>query len=173
MANRDILAIGTSAGGVEALLFLVKRIPPSFPAAILITIHLASQNRSMLDEILSRAGPLPAHFAKNNDPLRKGHIFIAPPGRHLLIDGETLSLGIGPRENNVRPAIDPMLRSAAVCCGHRAVGVVLTGCQVGTLPHELARKSIEMLARDVLPYTRGTAQGQKEKDELQKSPVVM
>jgi two-component system, chemotaxis family, protein-glutamate methylesterase/glutaminase len=127
MANRDIVAIGTSAGGVEALLFLARNFPPNFPAAILVTLHLPSQSRSALDEILSRAGPLPAAFAGDRQVFRKGRIYIAPPGRHLLIDGEHLSLGIGPRENNVRPAIDPMMRSAAVCCGPRAVGVVLTG----------------------------------------------
>jgi two-component system chemotaxis response regulator CheB len=127
MANHDIVAIGTSAGGVEALLFLAARLSPRFPAAIVVTIHLPSNARSTLDEILSRAGPLPAAFAGGGDALSKGRIFIAPPGRHLLIDGERLSLGSGPRENNARPAIDPMLRSAAVCCGSRAIGVVLTG----------------------------------------------
>lgn len=127
MANRNILAIGTSAGGVEALLFLAKLLPATFPAAILVTIHLPSQSRSSLDEILSRAGPLPAVFARHGEALRPGRIFLAPPGRHLLLDGETLALGIGPRENNARPAIDPMLRSVAVCCGYRSIGVVLTG----------------------------------------------
>jgi two-component system chemotaxis response regulator CheB len=127
MANHDIVAIGTSAGGVEALLFLAARFSPRFPAAIVVTIHLPSDNRSVLDKILGKAGPLPAAFAGDGDALNKGHIFIAPPGRHLLIDGDRLALGGGPRENNARPAIDPMLRSAAVCCGSRAIGVVLTG----------------------------------------------
>jgi two-component system chemotaxis response regulator CheB len=103
MADHDIVAIGTSAGGVEALLFLAARFPPGFPAAIVVTIHLPSSARSTLDEILSRAGPLPAAFADDESRLSKGHIFIAPPGRHLLIQGDRLSLGNGPRENNVRP----------------------------------------------------------------------
>lgn len=127
MANRDIVAIGTSAGGVEALLFLARQFPPRFPAAILVTLHLPSHARSTLDVILSQAGPLPAGFGANGAALKKGRIFIAPPGRHLLVEGDRLSLGSGPIENNVRPAIDPMLRSAAVCCGPRAIGVVLTG----------------------------------------------
>jgi two-component system chemotaxis response regulator CheB len=129
MANRDVLAIGTSAGGVAALLFLAKSFPADFPAAILVTIHLPSHPRSVLDGILTRAGPLPAAFAKDGDVLRNSRILIAPPGRHLIVDGDTVALGIGPRENNARPAIDPMLRSAALCCGHRTVGVVLTGTQ--------------------------------------------
>lgn len=129
VANRDIVAIGTSAGGVEALIFLARRFSPDFPAAVLVTIHLPSGAHSGLDQILARNGALPASFARDGDPLKLGHIFLAPPGRHLLLDGATLSIGIGPRENNVRPAIDPMLRSAAVCCGHRSIGVVLTGTQ--------------------------------------------
>jgi two-component system chemotaxis response regulator CheB len=127
MANRDIVAIGTSAGGVEALTFLAKEFPPQFPASVLVTIHLPSEIRSTLDEVLSRAGPLPARFAGDGDVLKTGRIYVAPPNRHLIVDGHRLGLGEGARENNARPAIDPMLRSAAVCCGARTVGVVLTG----------------------------------------------
>ena len=127
MANRDIVAIGTSAGGVEALLYLAKHFPADLPATVLVTIHLPSQFRSSLDELLSRAGPLPASFAADGMPLRKGQIYVAPPDRHLLIEQDRVRLGIGPRENNARPAIDPMLRSTAVCCCGRSIGVVLTG----------------------------------------------
>jgi two-component system chemotaxis response regulator CheB len=70
---------------------------------------------------------LPASFAEDGEVVKKSRIYIAPPDRHLVLDGDRLSLGEGPRENNARPAIDPMLRSAAVCCGSRTVGVVLTG----------------------------------------------
>jgi len=125
--NRDILAIGTSADGVEALMFLAKNLPSDFPASVLLTIHLPSHSRSALDDILSNRGTLPAQFAQHGDNLLKSRIYIAPPDRHLLVEGERLSLGEGPRENNSRPAIDPKLRSAAACCAGRAVGVVLTG----------------------------------------------
>ena len=127
MAHRDVLAIGTSAGGVAALTFLAKRFPRDFPAAVLVTIHLPSHVRSPLDDLLSASGPLPAQFARDGDLVRKARIYIAPPNRHLLLDGEHVSLGEGPRENNARPSIDPMLRSTALCCGGRAIGVVLTG----------------------------------------------
>jgi two-component system chemotaxis response regulator CheB len=127
MGNRDVLAIGTSAGGVQALMFLAARFPPQFPASVLVTIHLSNQFRSALDGMLSRAGPLPASFAGHGEIYRKGHIYLAPPDRHLLVDDDRLHLGAGPRENNARPAIDAMLRSVAVCCGSRAIGVVLTG----------------------------------------------
>jgi two-component system chemotaxis response regulator CheB len=128
MANRDIVAIGTSAGGVDALLRIAETLPSDIPAAILMTIHMSSSFRSELDALLTRAGKLPAGFAADGEELVKGRIFLAPPGKHLLlVKGDTLKLGIGPRENNTRPAIDPMLRSVALCCGPRAVGVVLTG----------------------------------------------
>src|SRR5215510_9797166 len=127
MANRDVVAIGASAGGVEALAFLCTRLPAQFPATILVTQHLPSHSASALDHVLSQPGHLPAAFARDGDPLSKGQIFLAPPGCHLIADRDRLLLGKGPRENNVRPAIDPMLRSVAACCGSRAVGVVLTG----------------------------------------------
>ena len=127
MANRDILALGTSAGGVQALRFLAKHFHPQFPASVLVTIHLPSDAHSALDEVLNGAGPLHAQFATDGDVLKKSRIYIAPPNRHLIVDGLRLALGEGARENNARPAIDPMLRSAAVCCGARTVGVVLTG----------------------------------------------
>lgn len=91
------------------------------------TIHLPGCGRSVLDELLSRAGQLPAKFAEDGELVRNGTIYVAPPDRHLLIEDERVRLGQGPRENNSRPAIDPMLRSAAVCCGARAIGVVMTG----------------------------------------------
>jgi two-component system chemotaxis response regulator CheB len=127
MANRDLIAIGTSAGGVDALLKLARDLPARIPAAILVTIHMSPHFKSELDVLLSRVGPLRASFPKDGEPCRKGHIYIAPPDRHLLVVGERFQLGHGARENNTRPAIDPMLRSAAVCCGSRSIGVVLTG----------------------------------------------
>jgi two-component system, chemotaxis family, protein-glutamate methylesterase/glutaminase len=127
MANRDILAIGTSAGGFEALRFLAGEFSPDFPASILVVIHLPSQFRSTLDAILTQAGPLQATFAVDGEKLERGHIYIAPPERHLLVESKELRLGLGPRENNARPALDPLFRSAALCCGARAIGAVLTG----------------------------------------------
>ncbi len=127
MANRDILAIGTSAGGFEALRFLAREFPRDLPASVLVVIHLSSQFRSMLDALLTQAGPLPATFAVDGEKLERSRIYIAPPGRHLLVQNEGLRLGLGPRENNARPALDPLFRSAGLCCGARAIGAVLTG----------------------------------------------
>jgi two-component system chemotaxis response regulator CheB len=94
-----------------------------------VTIHLSSGYRSELDAILTQAGPLPASFAVDGEKLERSHIYLAPRERHLIMEDGHLRLGSGPRENNVRPALDPLFRSAALCCGPRAVGAVLTGSQ--------------------------------------------
>lgn len=127
MANHDILAIGASAGGIEALKSLARALRGDLAAAVLVVVHLSNEYPSELDRILSQAGPLPASFADDDEALQRSHIYLAPPGRHLLLDGDRLHLGTGPRENHARPAIDPLLRSAAVCCGPRSIGVILTG----------------------------------------------
>jgi two-component system chemotaxis response regulator CheB len=127
MTNRDILAIGTSAGGFDALRFLAGNFSHDFPASVVVTIHLSNQFRSELDAILTQAGQLPASFAVDGEKLEKSHIYIAPTERHLIIESGRLRLGSGPRENNARPALDPLFRSAALCCGQRCVGAVLTG----------------------------------------------
>ncbi len=127
MAHRDLLLIGTSAGGFGALRLLARELPGDLPAAVLVVIHLSPQFNSGLDEILSREGGLKASFAVDGERLEYGHIYIAPPQRHLLVDGEFVRLGVGPRENNSRPSVDPLFRSAALCCGPRAIGVILTG----------------------------------------------
>jgi two-component system, chemotaxis family, protein-glutamate methylesterase/glutaminase len=127
VANRDILAIGASAGGFEALRRLAVGFPADLPAAVLIVIHIPAQSRPTLDAILTQDGPLPAKFATHGQSIENSHIYIAPPERHLLFDGNRVLLGTGPPENNARPAIDPLLRSLALCCGHRTTGVILTG----------------------------------------------
>lgn len=127
MGNRDILAIGTSAGGFDALRLLAREFPRDLPASVVAVIHLSGQFRSSLDAILTQAGPLPAMFAVDGQKLEKGRIYLAPAERHLIVESDRLHLGSGPRENNARPSIDPLFRSAALCCGPRAVGAVLTG----------------------------------------------
>ena len=127
MANHNILAVGASAGGLGALKQLAAGFPSDLPAAVLFVMHLRGDARSALADIIDRAGPLRATFAHDRERLEAGSIYIAPPDRHLLLDDGHLRLGAGPRENNSRPAIDPMFRSAAICCGPRTVGVVLTG----------------------------------------------
>jgi two-component system chemotaxis response regulator CheB len=125
--HRDTVVIGASAGGVAALRDLVSSIPADFPASILVVVHTAPKGVSHLAEILDRAGPLPARFAEDGEAIRAGHLYVAPPDRHLLVRDGHLHLSRGPKENRTRPAVNPLFRSAALSRGPRVVGAVLTG----------------------------------------------
>jgi two-component system, chemotaxis family, protein-glutamate methylesterase/glutaminase len=127
MATRDIVVIGASAGGVEALTRIVSRLPADLAASVFITIHFPPQGISVLPRILTRAGSLPVTHAEEREQIRRGRIYIAPPDRHMLVYPGEIRLIRGPTENGNRPAIDPMFRSAAVAYGARVIGVVLTG----------------------------------------------
>src|SRR5207244_3792195 len=90
-------------------------------------VHTSPESPGVLDAILTRAGPLKATNAVGGERLRAGHIFVAPPDFHLVVEPGTLRITKGPRENRFRPAIDPLFRSAAQIYGPGAIGVILTG----------------------------------------------
>lgn len=121
-----IVVIGASAGGVEALRELVAALPAKLDAALFIVLHVGT-HKSELPLLLNAAGGLPAHHAKNGEPIRAGHIYVAPPDHHMVIEPERICLTKGPRENWARPAIDPLFRSAADVYGADVIGVILTG----------------------------------------------
>jgi two-component system chemotaxis response regulator CheB len=127
MGHRDIIAIGASAGGIEALQDLARSLPPKFPASIFVSVHFPEHGTSVLPRILSRAGPLPALHAADGESIVYGRIYVAPPDYHLLPGRHGIHVARGPRENGNRPAVDPMFRSVALAFGPRVIGVVLTG----------------------------------------------
>jgi two-component system, chemotaxis family, protein-glutamate methylesterase/glutaminase len=126
-ARHDLVVIGASAGGVEALRQLVACLPPDFPAPIVVVLHLPAGGTSVLPSILDRVGPLPALPVKNGEELRPGTIYVAVPDCHVEIEDGRLRLAGGPRENGHRPAIDPLFRSAAHTHREHTIGVVLSG----------------------------------------------
>lgn len=128
MATKDIVVIGASAGGIDALKTLIAALPKTLKAAIFITLHVAPYSDGILPDILQRAGALPASTAKDWEPIQHGRIYVAPPDYHLLFEKDGyVRISRGPRENRFRPAIDPMFRAAAYCFGARVVGVILSG----------------------------------------------
>lgn len=122
-----VIALGTSAGGVEVLWALLARLPAKLRAAILVVMHLSPHSGRGLPDVLARHSPFPVKFAEDGEPLRAGEVFLAPPDQHLLLEGQRLRLSRGPKECRVRPAVDALFRSVAVTCGPRAIGVILTG----------------------------------------------
>lgn len=127
MPGRDIIVVGASAGGVEALATLARGLPADISAAIFVVLHIAPHGTSVLPRIISRAGPLPATHAWDGEPIRSGRIYVAPPDRHLLLKSGHVRVARGPTENSHRPAIDPLFRTAARSYGRRVIGVVLSG----------------------------------------------
>lgn len=125
--NRDVIVIGASAGGVEALQGICAGLPADLNAAIMVVLHSPPSSGGLLPHILSRAGPLPAVHPKDNDPIKNGRIYVAPPDCHMIVDAGRIRLTRGARENRHRPAIDPLFRSAALAYGARTIAVVLTG----------------------------------------------
>jgi two-component system chemotaxis response regulator CheB len=127
MATRDLVVIGASAGGVEALRELARGLPADFPAAVFVVVHIPTDSPSMLPHILARSGPLPAEHAKDGQPIQPGRIYVAPPNHHLLVKPGAAWVMYGPKENGHRPAVDPLFRTAARAYRNRVVGVVLSG----------------------------------------------
>ena len=127
MPGHDMIVIGASAGGVEALKQLVELIPPDLPAAIFVVLHVPSNGTSALPKILGKWGSLPAYHPQDRDQIMYGQIYIGPPDSHLLIKPGHLRLTRGPKENGFRPAIDPLFRTAARVYSTRVVGVILSG----------------------------------------------
>lgn len=124
---RGVVAIGASAGGVEALSRLASGLSMDLPYAYLMTLHIPAGAPSVLARIIDRSGPVPAANAENGAALEPGHIYVARPDRHLLVDERRVVLSQGPTENGHRPAINALFSSVALAFGPRAVGVLLSG----------------------------------------------
>jgi two-component system, chemotaxis family, protein-glutamate methylesterase/glutaminase len=127
MQGRDIIVIGASAGGIEALGGLVRQLPSDLGAAVLVVLHVSAEHKSVLPRILSSAGPLPAKHARNGERVLPNRIYVARPDHHLLLHETYVRVVRGPRENGHRPAIDPLFRTAAYTYGPRVIGIVLSG----------------------------------------------
>jgi two-component system, chemotaxis family, protein-glutamate methylesterase/glutaminase len=122
-----IVVVGASAGGLGVLKQFVRNIPSAFDGAILIVMHMSPDAPSYLHELLSREASLPVTLAVDDARISGGHIYVARPDLHLLVDRQKICLRNGPKENRFRPSIDALFRSAAYTYQIKAIGVVLSG----------------------------------------------
>lgn len=127
MEHRDIVVVGASAGGVEALTAFVKGLPAGLDASVFVVLHVPPYSPSGLPQILSDAGPLKARHAIDDEQIERGQIYVAPPDHHLLIENDRTLVRRGPKENRFRPSVDALFRSAANQYGSRVIGIVLSG----------------------------------------------
>ena len=127
VSGLDVVAIGASAGGLEALTAVLSTLPADYPAAVVIVLHLDPHRRSALASLLARTCPLPVRQAESGDPLRGGMVYVAPPGSHLVLQEGVLMLSDAAPVNFSRPAVDVLFISVAQAAGPRAIGVILTG----------------------------------------------
>lgn len=127
MGKRNIIVIGASLGGLEALKEILQQLPPNLDASIFIVWHMSPDVRGMLPEIVNKLNTLHAAHALDEEPIMPNRIYIAPPDHHLLVEEGRVRVTRGPKENRFRPAVDPLFRSAAYAYGNRVIGVVLSG----------------------------------------------
>jgi len=125
-SGHDVVVIGASAGGVDALSRIAAGLPRDLPAAVFVAIHTGARF-SNLPEILSARGPLPAAHALHGELIVPGRIYVAPPDVHLSVQAGYVNVTRGPKENGHRPSIDVLFRTASKAYGARVVAVVLTG----------------------------------------------
>jgi two-component system, chemotaxis family, protein-glutamate methylesterase/glutaminase len=125
---RDIVVVGASRGGIEALTRIVAALPPGLQSTLLIVLHISPRHASLFPAILSRAGPFPAEHGRNGMRIERGRIYVAPPDHHMTVGPiGFIRLDQGPKEHYTRPAADPLFRSAASLYGSRVIGIILTG----------------------------------------------
>jgi len=138
---RDVIVIGASAGGVQAIMRLLAKLPADFPAIVGIVLHRSPYHETQLAVVLGRHSALRVYEPSEGDVLERGVVYIAPRDQHLLLADGRAHLSRGPREHLTRPAIDPLFRSAAAEFGARVVGVLLTGYGGDGVPGLIAIKA--------------------------------
>jgi two-component system chemotaxis response regulator CheB len=131
-AQPRVLLIGSSTGGPQALAVVIKGLQPILPRIpVLITQHMPPTFTTILAEHMGRAGGRPSREATHGEPIQPGTIYVAPGGKHMLVEkrgpSPVLVLDDGPPVNFCKPAVDPLFQTAAAAYGGAAFGLVLTG----------------------------------------------
>jgi two-component system chemotaxis response regulator CheB len=127
MSPCNVIVVGASAGGVEALMHLIGCLPHDLESAVAIALHTPENSPSVLPQILARNGSIKVAHATDGEPLVHGRVYVANPGRHVLIKRRFVRSVNGPHENGHRPSVDPLFRTAARAHRRRVTGVILSG----------------------------------------------
>jgi len=126
----NIIAIGASTGGTEALFSVLKSLPPTLPGIVIVQ-HIPPVFSRMFADRMNNSTSLHVKEAENGDLVEKGKVLIAPGDKHMLVRkiGSLLKVELnqGEKVNGQRPAVDVLFESVAASCGNRAIGVILTG----------------------------------------------
>ena len=126
-ADYDLVVIGASWGGLTALETIFPSLPHACDVAIAVVLHRGVESTGRLSGILRRYASLPVREAQDKEGLLPGHIYIAPPDYHLLVEAGTFALSTEAPVRYARPSIDVLFESAADAYTERVLGVVLTG----------------------------------------------
>jgi two-component system chemotaxis response regulator CheB len=122
------VAIGASAGAIEAITPLLRALPADFERCVLVVIHVPPNRNSLLAEVLQPKCRLHVHEAEDKEPLLPGHVYLAPPDYHMLVERDKrISLSSEEAVHFSRPAIDLTFCTAAEAFGDQVVGVILSG----------------------------------------------
>lgn len=127
MQNRNIIVIGASAGGFEAIKLIVAGLPSNLNASVFVVWHMSPDVRGILPQVLSQLNGPEAVSARDREKIKTGKIYVAPPDHHLVLEEGIMRVTRGPKENRFRPAVDPLFRSAAYAYGPRVIGIILSG----------------------------------------------
>jgi two-component system chemotaxis response regulator CheB len=122
-----MIALGASAGGVEALTVVAAGLPADLTVPVIVVLHLSADSHSVLPQLLDRRCALPVLAATSSQRPLPGHVYVAPPDHHLLVRPESLELDDGPAVGGHRPSLDVTFSSLADAHGTQAIAVVLSG----------------------------------------------
>lgn len=129
-ARARIIVVGCSLGGMRALEVILRGLQPDFPLPIAVVQHRGTEwegQQSQLARLLQLHSVLPIAEAGDKDPLVGGHVYLAPPDYHLLVDEGALALSVDARVYHARPSVDVLFESAAEAYREGVLGVLLTG----------------------------------------------
>ncbi len=127
MGQFDIVAIGSSAGGIKALEVFLSDLPPDFPVPTLIVQHLDPRHKSLMAEIMQRHSKMHVTEAVNDEAILPSVVYIAPPNKHMLVNDGRISLTSTAFVHFSRPSIDLLFESVAATYGDRSIGIILSG----------------------------------------------